>query len=103
MKIRNGFVSNSSTSSFIIYGANVGDTSAATGADRDAIEVKAKAAGLDVEYGPEGDHMYIGLSWDSIGVDETGGQFMRKVEAKAKEVLGTDAKCSTHSEAWYNG
>jgi len=72
MKIRNGFVSNSSSSSFLIYGCQVSK------------EVADKAEGMkdvkfDVVYG-EYDSYYLGLSWHKVKDDQTGKEFKESVE-----------------------
>jgi hypothetical protein len=98
MKIRNGFVSNSSSSSFLIYGAAI------TQDDAETFEKKAVKAGLEFKYGPDGyDNNYIGLSWDSIKDNETGKEFKERIEKAVEKVMGEKTDCGTHSEAWYNG
>ena len=99
MKIRNGFVSNSSSSSFLIYGASVDET----GDEAEDLQVKARAAGLDFEYGPDGEGNCIGLSWDAVKDDETGKEFKTRIQKSVNEVFGKKTKCGTHSAAWYNG
>ena len=112
MKTRNGFVSNSSSSSFLIYGAELSnhreELSTKFSEDReiDRWELRdliEKETGLEVSNGPEGDYLYVGKSWDSIKDDETGLQFKQSVEKIFKEKLGLDVKLETCSEAWYNG
>ena len=80
MKIRNGFVSNSSSSSFCIYGTTI---------SKYEIQELAKAAGQDqydyLEYLLENsfcesnydgyEYYYIGQSLLNLKNDETGGQF----------------------------
>jgi hypothetical protein len=106
MKIRSGFVSNSSSSSFLIYGSSINVEEAYSklfpGKD---VPNKYKATkeitdklGLD-RYSTDFDD-YIGISWDCIGDDETGGQFKLKIN-KALEQIGLEG--GTIEEAWYNG
>lgn len=106
MKFRNGFVSNSSSSSFLIYGTYV---------DRTEFEKAVKAAGIKEYSGypsetclpglnawdPDGDYVYLGLSWDSIGDDQTGAQFKKGVEEAIRKIL-PNAKIDTHEHAWYS-
>jgi len=97
MKIRQGFVSNSSSSSFLIYGTVVKDCE-----DSEINDKLVSDLGLEVFDSPYGDN-YIGISWDNIGGDETGNQFRKRIEEGVAKVLGKEAKCGTYSEAWYDG
>ena len=92
MKIRVGFVSNSSSSSFLIYGAVVSD---------DTMKHELEKEGLSEIYGQ--DDTYIGLSWDQIKDDESGAQFKQRIRDAIKKVCGPDVKCQTFSESWYDG
>ena len=115
MKTRQGFVSNSSTSSFCIYGTEIDQ--------RDFIE-KVKKIKPDLEEIVEEDGLYemafvlqdylpleiytpcdyegvfVGRSWSSIGDDETGKKLKESVEVQLREFFGEDFKCSTIAEAW---
>ena len=114
MKIRQGFVSNSSSSSFMIYGAIFSSL------DSQVVEA-FEEAGLEV-YCPFDDDYYIGMSWDGVGDNETGGEFKKRVENTIRNVklekgvefvIGkveeiefpdlTHLSFMTHSESWYNG
>ena len=116
MKIRNGFVSNSSSSSFLIYGVNVEDTEklienlGLTDEEKESLEgegdwylseilYEKDLGGVDY-FAAYGEYIYLGCSWDSVGDNETGLEFKEKVQKKISELLGEDSKCSTHSEAW---
>jgi hypothetical protein len=106
MKVRTGFVSNSSSSSFLIYGACV---------DSEVIEelevVKEKGEheferalrdgyGLSVDrVNCEGPY-YIGVSWDYIGDNETGLQFKERVSNAIERVFGEKVVCTSWSESW---
>lgn len=99
-KTRFGFVSNSSSSSFLIYGTNISNSDLEkieeSGFDIDRLE----DVGLDIhrmDY-----ETYIGRSWDNIGDDETGRQFKESVQEKIR-VHFPDAKFGTFEEAWYDG
>ena len=118
MKVRAGFVSNSSSSSFCIYGTEM-DLS-------DLIE-KIKESNLlpeeELERMEENDEWYelgeileektglstyqseeyfwIGREWSSIDDEETGAQFKEGIKTKLEEVFGpTD--CYTYDEEIYN-
>ena len=99
MKVRMGFVSNSSSSSFCIYGAELKMETA----DVEKLEEKAVELGLLIEYGQEGEHKYIGRSWDSIKDDETGAAFKAGIREGIEAVTGQKLECSTFEESWYNG
>jgi len=116
MKIRQGFVSNSSSSSFCIFGAIISAEKAKKFLDEKNVEYdpdyicetfETADSPLDLEcwtygYGYD-DDLYIGRSWDSIKDDETGKEFKDSIEKKLKEAFGDDVKVSTHEEAWYDG
>ena len=109
MKTRNGFVSNSSSSSFLVYGCYVKEDFADfvrkfIKNNPDRLEFKK----LDVSCG-ENDS-YIGRSPCSIEGEETGNQFKNMVEALIAELLkeygkedGVFEKCDYIEESWYNG
>jgi len=52
-------------------------------------------------FGDDGNGRYIGRSWDSIGDDETGGQFKMRVDEVIKSLFNVE--CMTHDEAWRDG
>ena len=98
MKIRQGFVSNSSSSSFLIYGAII------EGKDYDEMEeIMKDVEGFEWADPCDEGSQYVGKSWGDIGDNETGRQFKDSVEKVLKEKFGKDIKCNTLSEAWYNG
>jgi len=98
MKIRNGFVSNSSSSSFCIYGAAI---------EKDKIdEAAAEKLGLNVHYGDpncDEDYVYVGRSWRSIKDDETGRVFKENIEKLIEQLYGKPKECTTYEEAWHDG
>ena len=130
MKVRMGFVSNSSSSSFCIYGAFLSEVPLAVkqykkvakvvdGDNEDEededeededydddgyelMEHRASQLGLQCEY-PEGyDGYYVGLAWSDIKDDETGKQFKERVEGLLTEFCGEKVECETHEEAFYS-
>lgn len=96
MKIRNGFVSNSSSSSFCIYGTEIKIS------EEDLDQEKLKTMSIRIVYGPY-DSVFLGRDWTSIEDDETGRQFKEKVEKEVEELLGEKKECSSYEEGWYNG
>jgi hypothetical protein len=101
MKIRSGFVSNSSSSSFLIFGVNLSN------------EEAAKLSRVDHEYYSGNDDCCVhcfGISWDDVGDDETGRQFKQRVMEEVNAALRKfgfkerDAiEFETQSHAWYDG
>jgi len=122
MKIRQGFVSNSSTTSFCIYGiAFETDVLAAEMLDKFNIsedEFNDKYYGSlyelmekemdDIDgfewHEPDySDTFYIGRSWALVRNNETGAEFKAKIEKILKEKFGDDIEFSTLEEAWRDG
>lgn len=120
MKIRTGFVSNSSSSSFCIFGICVSSVrellatneklkGKVTLADDEDDEYSSYeiadqiAEAIDMEtFCPYEGYVYIGRSWRGIKDDETGAQFKQSVIDKLKE-FGITEKPTTLEEAWRDG
>jgi hypothetical protein len=51
-------------------------------------------------YRPFHSSIYLGLSWDSVGDNETGAEFKARVEQEIGRLFGSQ-ECTTHSESWY--
>ena len=95
MKIRTGFVSNSSSSSFCIFGIYADGSG-------DATREQYDEAGFST-YNPYDDgSFYAGVDFTEMGLDETKRQFQDRVEAKFK-AAGFDDNLSWLEEGWYSG
>ena len=131
MKIRLGFVSNSSTSSFCIYGVCLdkqeifemlqerNPTLIAENEDLDAcyddidiaeeLDVLIKKLKLDLEFYkiPYDEVIYVGRSWSYVGNDETGKQFKESIQSDVDKLLldnfkKKELKCSSIEKAWHD-
>jgi hypothetical protein len=119
MKMRYGFVSNSSSTSFCIYGVCV-DRSKVLSCQEliakgllkeenfkyksymDEPSVYMEKLGLTVETGRDGGDLYIGNNWTSVKDEETGLQFKERTIKALKQVFKDpdDIKPGTYEEAW---
>jgi hypothetical protein len=98
MKIRYGFVSNSSTTSFCIYGNTFNSKDI-----NEDLQLKAENEGFEVHNDPNDDYTYIGRSVKSIKDDETGKQFKENTLKLMKKVFPEINNLSFIEEGWYNG
>ena len=99
MKIRHGFVSNSSTTSFCIYGVRDNDSIE----ERDEDECLYKLAenrGLEYHSDPYGSDGWIGLSFTNMELDETRQQFQDRVDAILKSLGFNCTNAGVHAEEW---
>ena len=109
MKIRSGFVSNSSASSFLLYGVDNPDISAmaeylnsiepdtySEEDEGDIIETFCKKFGLEY-YNVDGEWT-IGKSWSDVGDNQTGAEFKKTVQ-DALDLIGEEGQ--TCEAAWY--
>jgi len=120
MRIRTGFVSNSSSSSFCIFGTATSiDLSKLFNKDIDEDSDEYNYDWSDTLAGelgngfivrrPEGyDDYFVGLSWPRIGEDETSRQFKQRIQDRILEVFKAhnipteDLKFQTHQETFYS-
>ena len=105
MRIRQGFVSNSSSTSFCVFGVAIERDSEGHWED---IEAKADDCDYLTTYcGDPNDWprtMYVGIEWDRIDDDETGQQFKDRVAALIEQIVpGEGDNCTTHEESYYDG
>jgi len=114
MKIRNGFVSNSSSSSFLIYGICMSANDLES-FEKMAEKMEEDGEYVDIEeilnneltaYSPYDDNYYIGLSPDKCRDDQTMGDFKKSIEDTLVKHFGERIrqwKMDFFSEAWYDG
>ena len=122
MKLRNGFVSNSSTCSFLVYGvmettSDIGDLLRKKGIlspdseEGDAcaewvwdenVEKLFSEKNLTIQSVYEGEEIIIGRSWGTVKDDETGLQFKDGVKKGIEEIFGKEMaeKCDTVDGAY---
>ena len=112
MKIRTNFVSNSSSTSFMIFGIRLFETDLEkltnTGYIKDHYETeKGEQLLNETDIGLvndcDGNVNWIGRCYSTIKDDETGKQFKESTIIKISTLLGKDVSCSLISESWYNG
>lgn len=116
MKIRKGFVSNSSTSSFCIYGCSM-DSDEALGKLSLSDELQQLAedegigevlyeilSGKDIEHWApyDWDMVFFGFSMAQIPDDVVVGDWKKKKEAELREFLGPDINCEVIQEAYHS-
>lgn len=107
MKIRTGFVSNSSSSSFCVFGTYINrdivgfDFSSLNEDDQKVLE----DANIDSFGSPDpyDESTMVGRSLTTIQDDETGAQFKSKTLKAMKQVFGNRVNCSICQEGWYDG
>jgi hypothetical protein len=100
MKTRRGFVSNSSTTSFCIFGIAIDE--------ENDLWSEARKVGLEQDYYSEfcdGPRQVIGLSYSKIGDDETGAQFKRRVIDLVKSIHpeADESAFGHHEDAYRDG
>jgi hypothetical protein len=119
MKIRQGFVSNSSSSSFLIYGTIPTEKQIDMAFEAyfpnevedyddedDYYEKINKLLSIDefcdlsMDHPYDDDEFYIGKSWSRVKDDETGKEFKDNVSAKLKKLFGDECECGTYEASW---
>ena len=101
MLIRHGFVSNSSTTSFCVYGI-VKDAKVS-----EKIEGVVGDAGLELFWGNPNDYhtkVYIGRSLCDIQGDETMNEFKLRITSAVETLFpGEGHTCGNYEEGYYDG
>lgn len=122
MKIRMGFVSNSSTTSFHIIGHTFDADALAQQLDKLHPELKHTSVAdilyntlsdnqlkLDLEIGQDSAYMYVGLAYERMGTQETRTEFEHRIQQEIEKLyqllglpLDTSPTVGVCSEAWPN-
>lgn len=104
MKMRTGFVSNSSSTSFCIYGIYVDYKKAINKLNngKECYEPPLPKGFCSYQR-PYDDDFYIGKEWSTIGDNETGLQFKKSVEEELTKLFEEPIRCSTYADGWYDG
>ena len=110
MKIRNGFVSNSSTTSFLIYGVMLEDLPPVDDPDYEDEPGefwynKCEDVGLNFYNYPWvfGGSKWIGMSFANMELDETRRQFQDRVKEKLCQLGIDSSNAGVYKEAWRDG
>jgi hypothetical protein len=114
MKFRNGFVSNSSSSSFAIFGAILDYTEFESLMKAQNIEINDDdpeciyealskiTEGTKLEYYIDEEcNVAVGRSYNTLGDAETGAQFKADATTKVAKALGKEVECNTCIDSWY--
>ena len=119
MKVRCGFVSNSSSSSFFIYGGSIESSTAEeiflkAGVDEEQfvdgvmefLYGRLNDCDLEINGDYEDYYMHIGITPSKIKDDETGAEFKARVKALLTENLpeiADELAMGYHEDCWRDG
>lgn len=105
MKIRHGFVSNSSTTSFSIYGIYLSEEDLKKRKLTEHIYIMPTGSEIDIYIPPYSEDAYIGKSWSKIKDEETGKQFKENTKEIIRKYFSDvkDDEFCTMESGWYDG
>lgn len=111
MKIRNGFVSNSSSTSFALYGAYISDEEVEAAGEKRGLDIddmcnceilEALLEDTGLSYAtPNGDYL-VGVDFEDMRDDETKAQFRERIQNTLQEIFGQPISCSYESGEYYS-
>lgn len=103
MKLRTGFVSNSSSSSFCVLGCYISEELYYNLSDEH--KELLRKYNIDEHGNPDSwsNETMVGREYSSIRGDETGNEFHESTERIMKQVFGENITISRHEEGWYDG
>lgn len=103
MKVRLGFVSNSSSASFCVYGFYIDYKEYDSMLQRDRNELD-ESVSVCSHGSPNNDRItMLGRSYITIEDNETGKDFKNSVENAIRNIIGFDKNLEIHQEGWYDG
>lgn len=114
MKIKTDFVTNSSSTCFVVMGVNLDREQILNFQDQEIDEVEdwyelienmIQGSDLEFSFGPDyyNDEVMIGIGYTQMKDDETLGQFKQRVRNQLREKVGFDGDVYHIEEGWMDG